>query len=85
MGQTGRRSIATHILAVKIALTVAHFHGFGVARQGPWITWVNRLYRRCTSIRSRTAIISLRKIFTEAHVGGPPKCRRPAQPPPMPV
>jgi hypothetical protein len=19
-----------------------HFHGFGVARQGPWITWVNK-------------------------------------------
>jgi hypothetical protein len=42
MGQTGRRSIATHILAVKIALTVAHFHGFGVARQGPWVTSVNK-------------------------------------------
>jgi ABC-type phosphate/phosphonate transport system substrate-binding protein len=42
MGQTGRRSIATHILAVKIALTVAHFHGFGVARQGPWITRVKK-------------------------------------------
>jgi hypothetical protein len=26
---------------VKIALA-AHFHGFGVARQGPWITWVNK-------------------------------------------
>src|ERR671920_2391099 len=43
MGQTGRRSIATHILAVKIALGRLHFHGFGVARQGPWITWVNKL------------------------------------------
>jgi hypothetical protein len=41
MGQTGRRSIATHILAVKIALAAAHFHDFGVARQGPWNTWVN--------------------------------------------
>jgi hypothetical protein len=41
MGQTGRRSIATHILAVKIALAAAHFHGFGVARQGPWDTRVN--------------------------------------------
>jgi hypothetical protein len=20
-----------------------HFHGFGVARQGPWITWVNKV------------------------------------------
>ena len=44
MGQTGRRSIATHILAVKIALVAAHFHGFGVARQGPWVTWVNKGY-----------------------------------------
>jgi hypothetical protein len=35
MGQTGRRSIATHILAVKIALAAAHFHGFGVAPAGP--------------------------------------------------
>jgi hypothetical protein len=42
MGQTGRRSIATHILAVKIVSAAAHFHGFGVARQGPWITRVNR-------------------------------------------
>jgi hypothetical protein len=42
MGQTGRRSIATHILAVKIALAAAHFHDFGVARQGPWNTWVNK-------------------------------------------
>ena len=42
MGQTGRRSIATHILAVKIGSAAAHFHGFGVARQGPWVTSVNR-------------------------------------------
>src|SRR5215204_4335245 len=42
MGQTGQRSIATYILAVKIALAAAHFHGFGVARQGPWITSVNK-------------------------------------------
>src|ERR687889_460988 len=41
MGQTGRRSIATHILAVKIALGRLHFHGFGVARLGSWVTWVN--------------------------------------------
>jgi hypothetical protein len=27
---------------VKIALGRLHFHGFGVARQGPWITWVNK-------------------------------------------
>jgi hypothetical protein len=42
MGQTGRRSIATHILAVKIALAAAYFHGFGVARLGPWVTSVNK-------------------------------------------
>jgi hypothetical protein len=38
MGQTGRRSIATHILAVKIALAAAHFHSVGVALAGPWDT-----------------------------------------------
>src|SRR5215216_6012601 len=27
---------------VKIVLGAAHFHGFGVARAGPWSTWVNR-------------------------------------------
>jgi hypothetical protein len=42
MGQTGRRSIATHILAVKIAFATAHFHSFGVALAGPWNTSVNR-------------------------------------------
>jgi hypothetical protein len=42
MGQTGRRSIATHILAVKIALAATHFHGVGVALAGPWNTWVNK-------------------------------------------
>ena len=26
---------------VKLAPAAAHFHGFGVARQGPWVTWVN--------------------------------------------
>src|SRR5215217_566680 len=43
MGQTGRRSIATHILAVEIVWAAAHFHSIGVARQGPWNTWVNKL------------------------------------------
>src|ERR671912_2197488 len=33
---------------VKIAPAAAHFHGFGVARQGPWITWVNKRSRRVT-------------------------------------
>ncbi len=32
MGQTGRRSSATHILAVEIALAATHLHGVGVAR-----------------------------------------------------
>jgi hypothetical protein len=32
------REHATHILAVKIAMAAAHFHGFGVAREGPWNT-----------------------------------------------
>src|SRR5215217_3840914 len=36
MGQTGRRSIATHILAVKIALAAAHFHSAGAALTGLW-------------------------------------------------
>jgi hypothetical protein len=27
---------------VKIALGRLHFHGLGVARQGPWVTWVNK-------------------------------------------
>ena len=27
---------------VKIAFAAALFHGFGVARQGPWLTWVNK-------------------------------------------
>jgi hypothetical protein len=27
---------------VKIASATAHFHGFGVAQQGPWVTWVNK-------------------------------------------
>ena len=52
MGQTGRRSIATYILAVKIALAVAHFHGFGVGRARAMVTsWVNKaLGMRHTSL-----------------------------------
>src|SRR5215208_3010009 len=38
MGQTGQRSIATHILAVKIVSAAAHFRSFGVALAGPWNT-----------------------------------------------
>src|SRR5215204_5230848 len=53
MGQTGRRSIATHILAVKIALVAAHFHSVGVALAGPWDTvdrvGVERGHRRTNS------------------------------------
>ena len=32
--------------SVKIALAAAHFHSVGVARQGPWSTWVNKGVRR---------------------------------------
>src|SRR5215212_6391854 len=31
---------------VKIDSAAAHFHGFGVARQGPWVTWVNKGKKR---------------------------------------
>jgi hypothetical protein len=52
MGQTGRRSIATHILAVKIGLATVHFHGFGVALAGSWNTWVNNpIYQRMSNAR----------------------------------
>jgi hypothetical protein len=27
---------------LRIVWAEAHFHGFGVARQGPWNTWVNK-------------------------------------------
>ena len=33
---------------MKIALAVAHFPGFGVARQGSWNTWVNRVVKLTT-------------------------------------
>jgi hypothetical protein len=39
---------------VKIALATAHFHGFGVARAGPWNTWVNKSSKR----KSRGAVRS---------------------------
>ena len=45
--RTGTVGLGT---GVKIASTTAHFHGFGVARQGPWITWVNKV--RATRARS---------------------------------
>jgi hypothetical protein len=37
-------------IGVKLALAAAHFHGFGVARQGPWNTSANkgeRMSRDC--------------------------------------
>src|SRR5215208_3401587 len=37
---------ARAMAGVKIALAAAHFHGFGVARQGPWLTWVNMREKR---------------------------------------
>ena len=38
---------------VKIALAAAYFHGFGVARLGPWVTPVNK------GKKSREAEVSL--------------------------
>jgi hypothetical protein len=32
---------------VKIALAAAYFHGFGVARLGPWVTSVNKPQPMC--------------------------------------
>src|SRR5215213_4955133 len=63
MGQTGRRSIATHILAVKIALAAAHFHGFGVARQGPWVTWVNKSRNRRGLAASQFATTANKRLY----------------------
>src|SRR5215204_1335938 len=39
----GYRLRRIHLLGtgMKVVWAAAHFHGFGVARQGPWITWVN--------------------------------------------
>src|SRR5215217_683813 len=56
MGQTGRRSIATHILAVKIALAAAHFHSAGAALTGLWDSVEKRTptIRRSLLRRSRT-------------------------------
>jgi hypothetical protein len=31
---------------VKIGLATVHFHDFGVARAGPWNTWVNKGKKR---------------------------------------
>jgi len=67
MGQTGQRSIATYILAVKIALAAAHFHGFGVARQGPWNTSVNKGKKRKDRARRRRC-----GVLVENKDTGPP-------------
>jgi hypothetical protein len=44
MHNAGSELPRIHILGtgVKIDSAAAHFHGFGVARQGPWITSVNK-------------------------------------------
>jgi hypothetical protein len=52
MGQTGRRSLATHILAAKIALAAAHFHDFGVARPRPLTTWVDMGMKKAEAAKS---------------------------------
>ena len=52
VGQSGRACISElpriPILGtgVKIVSAAAHFHGIGVARQGPWLTWVNKGVRQ---------------------------------------
>jgi hypothetical protein len=38
----GLRRISLPRTGVKIVSAVALFHSFGVARQGPWVTWVNK-------------------------------------------
>jgi hypothetical protein len=43
---------------VKIALAAARFHGLGVARQGPWITWVNKSQRESRGFSPRPQIAS---------------------------
>jgi hypothetical protein len=47
-----------HLLGtgVKIVSATAHSHGFGVARQGPWVTWVNTAQLR-SSGRSESKVI----------------------------
>ena len=44
---------------MKIALATAYFHGFGVARAGPWNTWVNRRKEksRIAEERSRRRLV----------------------------
>jgi hypothetical protein len=37
---------------MKIAFAATHFHGFGVAPQGPWITWMNKGSSACTHLVS---------------------------------
>jgi hypothetical protein len=50
---------------VKIGSAAAHFHGFGVARQGPWVTSVNNgkmKGRGCSTPRPLTASRSVRQL-----------------------
>ena len=61
------------LTGVKIALAAAPFHGFGVARQGPWITWVNRARRRAQAVRPRP---SRRSWCTHVVVGSRVGCRK---------
>jgi hypothetical protein len=51
---------------VKIALAAAHFHSFGVARQGPWNTWVNKGKKRRerASTSGSIIIINVPKLHT---------------------
>ena len=55
MGQGDElRRIPLPRTGVKIVSAVALFHSFGVARQGPWITWVNKDGQEL-EVRSTTA------------------------------
>ena len=39
---------------VKIGLAAAHFHSVGVARAGPWNTWVNKGKRKRKQLSSKS-------------------------------
>ena len=41
---------------VKIVSAVALFHSFGVARQGPWVTWVNKGKKKGRNLQSSTFV-----------------------------
>src|SRR5215212_2857180 len=54
---------------VKIVSAVALFHSFGVARQGPWITWVHKGKRKGQGWNPRLFLISTKHSYCPG--GGP--------------